>query len=81
MKRYLDLSKREVEILSLIGTGINTKEIAEKLYISADTVNCHRKNILRKSGTQNIMPVLVLAVKKNLIKTDLTSIYDLRLIS
>ncbi len=81
MKRYLDLSKREVEILSLIGTGINTKEIAAKLCVSPDTVNCHRKNILRKSGTQNIMPVLVLAAKKNLIKPDPMSMYDLRLIA
>lgn len=45
------LSKREREVLQLIGEGLNTAEIAEKLFLSEFTVNTHRKRLLAKSGT------------------------------
>ena len=47
------LSKREVEILKLIRKGYLGKEIADKLFISLNTVNNHRKNILRKLQVSN----------------------------
>jgi DNA-binding CsgD family transcriptional regulator len=47
-------SKREIEIISLIAAGYQTKEIAEKLNIALDTVKAHRKNILVKSGCKNM---------------------------
>lgn len=47
-------SKRELEIVSLIAAGCQTKEIAEKLNIALDTVKAHRKNILVKSGCKNM---------------------------
>lgn len=42
------LTKREVEILSLVVQGCTSKEIAEKLYLSIRTVNTHRTNIMHK---------------------------------
>ena len=42
------LSKRELEILTLIATGLKNKEIAEQLVISLNTVLYHTKNIYRK---------------------------------
>lgn len=42
------LSAREKEVLCLIGNGLTTKKIAEKLYIADSTVETHRKNILSK---------------------------------
>jgi DNA-binding NarL/FixJ family response regulator len=47
------LSKREMEILKLIRKGYLSKEIADKLFISLNTVNNHRKNILRKLQVSN----------------------------
>lgn len=47
------LSHREAEIVSLIMTGYTTKEIADKLCISYETVKSHRKNILDKTGAKN----------------------------
>jgi len=47
-------SKREIEIISLIAAGRQTKEIAKKLNIALDTVKAHRKNILVKSGCKNM---------------------------
>jgi DNA-binding CsgD family transcriptional regulator len=47
------LSIREVEILGLIMQGLTNHEIAEKLFISYETVKSHRKNILEKTGAKN----------------------------
>ena len=45
------LSKREAEVLNLIGLGFTNKKIAESLYISEHTVKDHIKNLMKKLGT------------------------------
>ncbi len=47
------LSVREIEVLGLIMLGYTNKDIAEKLFISFETVRSHRKNILLKTGAKN----------------------------
>jgi DNA-binding NarL/FixJ family response regulator len=47
------LSNREVEILRLIEKGLKSKEIASELFISINTVNRHRQNILKKLQASN----------------------------
>jgi DNA-binding NarL/FixJ family response regulator len=47
------LSKKEKEIIKLINAGLQSKEIAEKLFISKTTVDTHRRNIHRKLKTTN----------------------------
>lgn len=42
------LSQREVEVLQAIAQGLNSPQIAEKLFISVHTVRTHRKNIIKK---------------------------------
>jgi hypothetical protein len=42
------LSEREKEIMKLVTDGYSTKMIADKLFISMNTVSTHRKNFLRK---------------------------------
>jgi len=49
------LSLREKEILPLAIAGIANKEIAKQLGISFRTVELHRTNILRKTGTTNFL--------------------------
>jgi DNA-binding NarL/FixJ family response regulator len=44
----LPLTKREMEILHLIAEGLNNQQMAEKLFISARTVETHRTNIMQK---------------------------------
>ena len=48
-----EFSKREIDIIKLIGNGLNNTEIAEKLFISPLTVKKHRNNILAKSDSKN----------------------------
>jgi DNA-binding CsgD family transcriptional regulator len=52
------LSRREMEILNLLGKGFKSAEIAEKLNISKDTVKTHRKNILKKTGKTSFIQLL-----------------------
>ena len=47
------LSSREVEVLGLIMQGYTNDAIAEKLFISYETVRSHRKHILQKTGAKN----------------------------
>ena len=62
-----DLSEREVEILNLIYQQFNTKEIAEKLYISERTVEGHRKNMLDKTKSKNVVGLILYGIKNNLL--------------
>ena len=45
------LSEREYEVFLLVGRGLMSKEIAEKLFISPQTVQTHRRKIADKLGT------------------------------
>jgi DNA-binding CsgD family transcriptional regulator len=53
----LNLTAREIQIINLISQGHTNQEIADKLYISLNTVQTHRKNIMKKtkcSGTAEL---------------------------
>ena len=52
------LTKREHEILQLITQAMSNKEIAQKLFISDQTVSVHRKNIMRKLGVSNTVSLV-----------------------
>jgi DNA-binding CsgD family transcriptional regulator len=47
------LSVREKEILALVSKGLVSRQIADVLYISVNTVNTHRQRIIRKLGVSN----------------------------
>jgi DNA-binding NarL/FixJ family response regulator len=61
------LTRREKEVLSLIAEGNTNPEIAEKLFISADTVNSHRKNLLAKLEVKNTAMLIKYAIDNNLL--------------
>jgi two-component system, NarL family, response regulator NreC len=60
----LPLSKRELEIVKLVGEGKTSQEIAEILYIGKTTVDTHRKNILKKLNLQGKTELLRYSVEK-----------------
>lgn len=47
------LSRRELEIIGYIKSGMTSREIAEKLFISTKTADAHRYNILKKLKLKN----------------------------
>ncbi|RYY90034.1 MAG: response regulator transcription factor [Chitinophagaceae bacterium] len=61
------LTEREIEILQLIEKECNNKQIAEQLYISERTVETHRKNIFRKTGTNSVLGLIKYAYEHRLI--------------
>ncbi len=63
------LSNRELEVLEFILLGFSNKEIADKLCISYHTVCSHRKNMLKKTGSNNISGLFNYAQKYNLFPT------------
>ncbi len=52
-KPSVNFSKREIQIIQLLCKGETTKNIAEKLFVSFDTVKKQRSNILEKSQAKN----------------------------
>jgi two-component system, NarL family, response regulator NreC len=58
------LSKREREVLKLIGEGHKNQEIAEMLFISVNTVEKHRSNIMEKLNVHSTASLIALAIEK-----------------
>ena len=54
------LSKREKEVLSLIVEGLNSRQIAERLFLSERTVSNHRANMLQKCHVSNTVELVKL---------------------
>jgi NarL family two-component system response regulator LiaR len=44
----LDISKRELEVLELMASGLSNQEIADKLFISLNTIKTHSSNLFLK---------------------------------
>lgn len=61
------LTAREVEVLREIVNGLSTKQIGEKLFISARTVETHRVNIMKKLDVHNTAELVKKALDKKLI--------------
>jgi DNA-binding NarL/FixJ family response regulator len=62
------LSDREKEVLECIATGLTTHEIADQLFISKNTVETHRKNLLYKLRARNTAELVNNAYKQKLIQ-------------
>lgn len=64
---FPQLSKREKEIVVCIIQGMKTPEIAEKLFISYNTVENHKKNLRTKTGTHTAGELISYILRNNLI--------------
>lgn len=60
-------SEREIDILKALARGLTSKEIAQMLYISENTVETHRKRLFTKLGARNIADLMVKAVARGYI--------------
>ncbi len=61
-----ELTAREIEIIQQLFAQNTNQEIAENLNISVRTVHNHRINITRKTGSKNVVGVLLYAIKYGL---------------
>ena len=63
-----NLTEREIEILQLICLGLNTDQIAEKLFISPKTVKSHKSNLLEKTVCKNTPALILYAIKNKIVQ-------------
>ena len=61
------LTERELEVLRLVATGLNNREIAKQLFISENTVKNHVRNILEKLQLHSRMEAVMYAVREKLL--------------
>lgn len=64
------ITKREFDTLSLIVNGLSSKEIAEKLSVSARTIDKHKENIMKKAGVTNVVQLVAFVSMQQLITPD-----------
>jgi DNA-binding NarL/FixJ family response regulator len=62
------LTDREMEVLKLVATGRNNREIAKELFITENTVKNHVRNILEKLQLHSRMEAVVYAVREKLLE-------------
>ncbi len=62
-----NISTREKEVLELISKGEKSNQIAESLSISVNTVNNHRRNLIKKLSVSNSSEAVILATKLGII--------------
>ena len=61
------LTRRETEIVALLGDGLSNQEIADRLFISIDTVKTHLQNAYGKLGTRGRARAVSAARERGLI--------------
>lgn len=66
-KKFTTPTERELEIIQLLCEGLNSREIGEKLNISIQTVQTHRKNIMAKYNVNKVIDLIAFARKHKLV--------------
>jgi len=60
----LEFTKRELDVIRLLARGSSTSEIAKALNISSQTVQTHRKNILKKAPVRNSTELVEYCIRR-----------------
>jgi DNA-binding CsgD family transcriptional regulator len=58
------ITKQEQKVLELIGNGLSSKQIANRLFISFHTAESHRKHLLEKFDARNSAELMKKATKQ-----------------
>ncbi|MGC1296165.1 MAG: response regulator transcription factor, partial [Alloacidobacterium sp.] len=62
------LSAREIEVLKHVAGGNRNREIAERLFISEETVKVHIKHIMEKLGASDRTQAVAIAVRRGIMQ-------------
>jgi DNA-binding NarL/FixJ family response regulator len=62
------LSEREIEVQKQIAGGNRNRDIAEKLFITEETVKVHIKNIMKKLGASDRTQAVAIGVRRGIIQ-------------
>jgi DNA-binding NarL/FixJ family response regulator len=61
------LSRREVQVATLLAEGKSAPEIADELHIASSTVDVHRRNLMRKLDLHNVVDLTRYAIRAGLV--------------
>jgi ATP/maltotriose-dependent transcriptional regulator MalT len=64
----LGLSKREIEVLELMAQGLSNQEIADKIFVSLNTIKTHTSNIFSKLDVKRRTAAIETARKLGLVR-------------
>jgi DNA-binding NarL/FixJ family response regulator len=67
---YSTLTAREQEVMRMLAEGLNSKEVADKLFISPKTVENHRTNLMKKLGLKSTVELIRYSARLGLIDLD-----------
>ena len=70
-KPAVDLTRRELEVIRRVASGLTSEEIAAELGISIRTVEFHRANIKEKTGARDAISLVRFALENKIISIDL----------
>ena len=62
------LTSREIDVLKLIAQEYSSNQVADKLFISLNTVETHRKNLFKKLNVKNSLGLIKFALKHGLVE-------------
>lgn len=65
--RREELTLRELDVLKRISEGKNTREIAQELCVSTNTVDTHRRHLMDKLDARNVADLIMTAISKGII--------------
>ena len=66
-KHAIILTNRERELLRLISEGYNNAEIAEKMFLSIETIGSYRRNLIFKLNAKNTAAMVKMGIERKLI--------------
>jgi DNA-binding NarL/FixJ family response regulator len=61
------LTPRQIEVMKLVALGLRTRDIAEKLQLSAKTVESHRQEVMRRLGLRNMADLVRYTIRVGLV--------------
>ncbi len=61
------ISSREIEVLKLIAMEFSTNEVADKLFVSVNTIESHRKSLMKKLDVKNVVGLIKFAMRHKLV--------------
>lgn len=67
LKALAMLTEREIEVLKLLAEGHTSKEIADRLSLSSQTVDGYRKSLIKKLDSKNVAGLIRIAFREGLI--------------
>jgi DNA-binding NarL/FixJ family response regulator len=68
MSPEVSFTSREIDIIKLAAKEYSSREIADELSIAPRTVETHRRHLMEKTDSKNIIGVVIFALKYNLVK-------------